>query len=131
MKAYSEDLRLRVLQDCDAGGRTRAVAAKYRVSESWIRRLKQRRRETGEVLPRASRNGRTAKWLAYAERIRELYRRQSDLTLPELRARLGEDVSVQTLSRAVRALGLSLKNLGLSLKKRSARPPSKTARTSR
>ena len=50
MKAYSQDLRERVLPDCDAGLPVRQVATKYRVSESWMRRLRQRRRETGEVL---------------------------------------------------------------------------------
>ena len=43
MKAYSPDLRQRGLEDCDGGMETRQVAVKYRVSESWIRRLKQRR----------------------------------------------------------------------------------------
>jgi len=51
MKAYSEDLRRRVLDDCDAGLRSRAAAAKYRESDTWVRRLKQRRRKTGEILP--------------------------------------------------------------------------------
>ena len=50
MKSYSIDLRSRILEDCDAGMTTRVVATKYRVSESWVRRLKQRRRETGEEL---------------------------------------------------------------------------------
>ena len=40
MKAYSMDLRERVLKDSDAGIRTREVAVKYAVSESWVRRLK-------------------------------------------------------------------------------------------
>ena len=44
MRAYSMDLRERVLRD--------------RVSASWVRRLKQRRRETGEVAPRQQRYGR-------------------------------------------------------------------------
>ncbi len=52
MKAYSLDLRERVLQDCDLGETTRGVATKYRVTQSWVRRLKQRRREHGEVAPR-------------------------------------------------------------------------------
>ena len=52
MKPYSTDLRVRVLEDCDAGMPTASVAAKYRVSESWVRRLKQRRRETGSIAPR-------------------------------------------------------------------------------
>lgn len=52
MRAYSMDLRERVLADCDAGVTTRAVAQKYRVSESWVRRLKPRRAATGETAPR-------------------------------------------------------------------------------
>lgn len=34
MKVYSMDLRERVLADCDEGLKNRAVATKYRVSES-------------------------------------------------------------------------------------------------
>ena len=47
MRAYSMDLRERVLHDSDAGMQAAAVASKYHVSASWVRRLKQRRRETG------------------------------------------------------------------------------------
>lgn len=109
MKAYSPDLRQRVLEDCDGGMEARQVAVKYRVSESWIRRLKQRRRDTGETAPRSSRNRRTAKWLAYAERIKELIAQKPDATLGELAAQLDHAVSGQTLSRALRTLGLTLK----------------------
>jgi len=51
MKTYSEDLRIRVIYDSDSGMPTKAVADKYRVSRSWVRILKQRRRETGSILP--------------------------------------------------------------------------------
>ena len=44
MRAYSMDLRERVLLDSDAGMKAAEVAAKYRVSGSWVRLLKQRRR---------------------------------------------------------------------------------------
>lgn len=109
MKAYSMDLRERVFADCDAGMEVRQVAVKYRVSESWIRRLKQRRRESGEVAPRKSGHAAEPKWLAHRERLEELVREQPDLTLSELRERLGIDISVQTLSRALRALQLTFK----------------------
>jgi transposase len=109
MKAYSMDLRERVLADCDGGMEARQVAVKYRVSESWIRRLKQRRRETGETAPRPCRNRQGAKWLAHADRIKELVGCQPDVTLRELAERLGHALSGQTLSRALRALGLTLK----------------------
>ena len=49
MRAYSMDLRERARLDSDAGMKAADVAAKYRVSGSWVRLLKQRRRETGEV----------------------------------------------------------------------------------
>jgi hypothetical protein len=52
MRAYSPDLRLRILADRDRGRTTRAVATKYDVSASWGRRLKQRRRQTGDIAPR-------------------------------------------------------------------------------
>ena len=39
MRAYSMDLRERVLHDSDAGMQAAAVASKYRVSASWVRRL--------------------------------------------------------------------------------------------
>lgn len=51
MRAYSMDLRQRVLADSDDGMKTRAVAAKYRVSEAWVRHLKQRRTATRETAP--------------------------------------------------------------------------------
>ncbi len=52
MKAYPMDLRPRVQAGCGKGAATLEVASKYPVSAAWARRLKQRRRETGEVQPR-------------------------------------------------------------------------------
>ena len=39
MRAYSMDLRERVLHESDAGMQAAAVASKYRVSAAWVRRL--------------------------------------------------------------------------------------------
>ena len=44
MRAYLMDLRERALLDSDAGMKAADVAAQYRVSGSWVRLLKQRRR---------------------------------------------------------------------------------------
>ena len=54
MRAYSMDLRERVLHDSDAGMPAAAVASKYRVSASWVRRLKHRRAGKPAKSPRAS-----------------------------------------------------------------------------
>jgi transposase len=121
MKAYSMDLRVRVLADCDAGMTTPAVAQKYRVSAAWVRRLKQRRRETGETAPRPG-GRRPPALAAHADRIRAAVRADPDATLAELKARLGLAVSLATLWRAVA-------RLGLVLKKSPSGRPSRTART--
>src|SRR5690242_19922204 len=71
MHAYSLDLRQRILADCDRGLTTRAVATKYSDSESWVRRLKQRRRQTGEVAPRQPQAGPKPSWEAYRDRLRQ------------------------------------------------------------
>jgi transposase len=122
MRAYSADLRERVLADCDAGSGTRAVAAKYRVSESWVRRLKQVRRQTGRTTPADQRRGPTPGWVAYADAIRGAVAADPDATLAEYRQRFALPLSRSALARALAALGLSRK------KSRSG-PASRTART--
>lgn len=72
-------------------------------------RLKRHRRESGEVALRKSGHAAEPKWLAHRERLEQLLREQPDATLSELRERLGIDISVQTLSRALRALQLTFK----------------------
>jgi transposase len=109
MRAYSQDLRERVLADCDARLGTIEVAAKYRVSKSWIRRLKQRRRAAGSILPKKQRYGRLPKWPEHAEMLVEIVRQTPDITLEELKAKLPVGLSISTLWRALKALGLSLK----------------------
>jgi transposase len=122
MKAYSMDLRERVLAACDAGRGTRAVAAAFSVSEAWVRRLKQRRRETGAVSPTRQRHGPLPAAVTHADAIRAAVREHPDATLDEYRRRHGLRLSRSALARAVAALGLSRK------KSRSG-PPSRTART--
>jgi transposase len=124
MKPYSMDLRLRVLADCDAGTKTKAVAQKYSVSQSFVRALKRRRRETGEVAPREQRHGPLPSWQAqqYAEALRAAYAETPDATLEEVKDRLRLAVAISTLWRACAALRLSFK-------KKSPEPPSRTGPT--
>jgi transposase len=116
------DLRERVLKDCDGGLGTKAAAEKYAVSQSWVRRLKQRRRQTGRVAPLAQRHGPRPAWAAHAGRIRAAVRQAPDLTLQEYIERFALPVSVPALARALVALRLSRK-------KSRYGPASRTART--
>jgi hypothetical protein len=60
MESYSQEFRRDVFAACDAGGGTREVALRFRVSESWVRRIKLERREQGKLAPQTHRNRRKA-----------------------------------------------------------------------
>ena len=108
MEAYSKEFRRDVLRACDAGEGTRAVALRFDVSESWGRRIKQQRRETGRVAPLTTRS-RTPKWHAIRDDIRRVVEEQPDLTLAELKEELGTDLSKTTLCVALQKMKLTLK----------------------
>ena len=107
MEAYSKEFRRDVLAACDAGGGTREVALRFNVSESWVRRIKQERREQNKVAPKTTRN-RRKHWEPHAEWILAKLEVQPDIYLRELQAaaleELGWKVSDVTLSRACREL---------------------------
>ena len=119
MRAYSMDLRKRVLADSDAGLPTKAVADKYGVSRTWVRRLKQRRRETGQIEAGVP-SGRPRK--IDREKLAELVAAYPDATLVELRERLGVQCAPTAIWMALDAMKITFK------KKRSA-PQNKTAPT--
>ena len=122
MRAYSMDLRERVWADCQAGMKTPAVARKYSVSQSWVRRLKQRQKATGSIAPRPPSPGRPVVLAPHEDQVRQLVRDDPDATLGELRQRLGVEVSIGALCNYLR-------RLKLSFKKRSSKRPSRTGPT--
>ena len=120
MRASSMDLRERALLDSDAGMKAADVAAKYRVSGSWVRLLKQRRRDTGEVAPRVERQGRRGMLEPHLHTLAALMAAHPDRTLAELKDALATPASVPTVWRAVRALGLTVTKNGPPVRTRSA-----------
>jgi transposase len=125
MRAYSYDLRERVVRACDEGRGTRQqIADLFGVSTAWVRRLLQRRRETGSFAPKPHAGGPPPKMTPdRRDRLAVLVTEQPDATLAELRDRLGAAVHLSTVARA-------LARLDLTVKKKSRRPPSRAARTS-
>ena len=108
MAAYSLDLRTRVLKDSDAGMASKLVAEKYAVSRAWVDRLKQRRRETGEIAPRRQTRWRTPLLHAQLPRLAILIREQPDRTLVEWQQAVPTSASLPTIWRAVTKLGFRL-----------------------
>ena len=122
-RSYSKEFRREVLAACDAGGTTRVVATRFDVSESWVRRIKQERRELGKTAPCLTRK-RIPEWAVYSDQILAIYEARPDTTLEELKAELGTKLSTKTLC-------IACQKLKLTFKKKSSLRQSKNAGTSR
>ena len=119
-KAYSEDLRQRILKAVDRGLAVREVSGLYEVSTSFIYKALIRRRTTGETSARA-RGGRVAKKLVgHHEALLERVGLEPDITLSELQGWLLKTFGV---SSSLGGLWNTLNKLGLSFKKKRALLP--------
>lgn len=108
--AYGQALKQRVLDLYDEGHRTRAIARQLRVSESWCRRVKQRRHEP----PRKIGGGRLRLDAAAQARLGEWVKERPDATLEELRRRIAAELGI---SISTGALWNTLRRMKLTLKK--------------
>lgn len=108
MRAFSMDLRERVLRDADAGIKTSVLASKYSVSPAWVRRLKQRRKATGETAPRPHRQPPKG-WILHVDLIRKAVAEAPDATLAEYRQHFAIPLSKSALARALVQLGFTRK----------------------
>jgi len=107
MEAYSKEFRRDVLAACDGGSPAREVAIRFGVSESWIRRIKQDRRESGKVAAKTTRD-RKHMWDDWSDWLTKKIDLRPDIYLREIQAdlsaELGVSASLFTISRACRAL---------------------------
>ena len=127
MRAYSEDLRTRILAAVDAGLSKRQAARLFGVSRSTIKRYAQRRREAGTLAPTPGAGPRVY-LIGPADRdaLRAQLAADPDATLAEHAAtwerEQGVRVSAMTMHRAIA-------RLAWTRKKRPWRPPSGTRRS--
>jgi transposase len=105
MKAYSKDLRLKVLEAVDRGMDRREVALVFGVSLPSIQRWLKMRRELGDVQARPIPGPPARKGQMLAEWLPSQLQRNPDLTLDEHCEALQEDrgvkVSRATMCRAI------------------------------
>src|SRR5262245_1183025 len=109
MRAFSSDLRQRVLTDYQAGLCFAELGRKYTTSAEWVRQFIRRYEATGEVAARPPRIRKLPFHCRHAADLRAAVAAQPDLTLEGLRAKLGLDVSIGTLWTALRALKITFK----------------------
>lgn len=125
-KAYSDDLRRKLLEAHDAGeGILEDLAERFRVSVSWAYNVSAARTKTGKMerQPGAKR-GRVSKVTPEIESfIKAVVQTGADTTLAELQLRLLEE---RQLPVSIGWLWEVLNRLGLRYKKRYA-PPNRTS----
>ena len=113
MKAYSQDLRQRVVRAVDAGQSQAEIAKTFAVSVATIKRYLKQRRETGHVLPKAIPGRPARKGAVLQAHLRAQLEAHPDATREEhcrlFQAEQGIEVSTASISRARAALGWTRK----------------------
>ena len=116
MKAYSVDLRTRIVEAVDRQvGSQGEVAALFGVSRTWVKKLLRQRRETGSVAPKPHGGGHTPKVMAKKEEAIRSYILdvKNDASLAEVQTyvvrRWKVGISQATVSRLLARLGLPRK----------------------
>lgn len=124
MKAYSLDLRERVVAACQAGAKQQVVADQFSVSRSFVAKLLGRHRTSGSAaaLPPGRGPAPRLDGLALAQ-LTACLRQTPDATLDELRVWLAA-VGGPLMSQS--ALGRAVQALNWRRKKRVSTPPSAT-----
>ena len=105
MKAYSQDLRERILQTVDEGKTQAEAASLFKVSEASVKRYVRQRREKGHVQPKPIPGRPPTKRAPLEANLQPLLSNQPDATLQEhcdaWKAVSGVKVSISTMSRAI------------------------------
>ncbi len=117
-KAYSEDLRQRIVDAVESGDSRRQAAAHFDVSVSSAIRYARRWRETGSVRASAMGAPRRSKLDPHANWLLMQIDETPDLTLEEIIARLGAEKGVKS---SLGGLWNFFHRHGISFKKNRAR----------
>ena len=117
MRAYSLDLRRKIVESYDGGDKTqRALAQSFGVSVSFVEKLLRRRRMSGQITPLPHGGGIKPLLDKDAlELLKALVKEQPDATLAELCAEVleqrGIQVSTPTMCTALQKLDLGRKKV--------------------
>ena len=121
MRAYSLDLRERVMKAYDEGKWTVGqIADRYKVGEWWVHKLKRQRKAGGDLGPRKGKVGQPRR--IDAEQINRLTRyvdQHPDATLERIHEELGVDCTLVTIHHTLKRLGYRYKKNAAGQRTRS------------
>lgn len=109
-KAYSYDLRQKVIQAIQLDGMKKSVAAQvFQLSRNTIDLWLKRQAETGDYHARSNRPHRTSNKITDWDKFAQFAKRHGDKKQAEMAALWDSDISARTISRALQKIGLSRK----------------------
>lgn len=111
-RAYSDDLRARVVRAVDSGRSRRSVAKAFEVSVSFVIKLMLHRKAYGSHKPRKIGGYNKALLSKHRATVEALVAEVPDITLEQMRAKLAEqkiEVSIWSIHRFLKALHYSVK----------------------
>ncbi len=121
MKAYSLDLRERVMKAYDEGHwSVGQLAERFQVGEWWIHKLKRQRRTEGSLSVRKGKVGQPRSLQGeQIERLEHYVDAHPDATLEEIRERLEMNCTIVTIHHTLRRLGYRYKKNATGQRTRS------------
>jgi len=126
MRAYSQDLRERIVRGREAGEGVAELAKRYKVAVRTVYKYWQRYRDHSELQGRQHGGHKRSYLEAHDQELRQWIGEKNDITLAELQRRFWQDIQLcigtSSIWRRIEKLGLSLK------KKHSGRRTGSTRR---
>jgi transposase len=107
-RAYSADLRTRIVQAIEDGLSVTEATEVYQVSRRTVYNYLTLARETGNLKPRVGKRGRKRKLESHREAVQQAISRNPNLTLQELKEQLGLNVCTSTLWLALQRWNISV-----------------------
>ena len=109
MKAYSIDLRKRVLSAYDSDKYSlNQIAKQFQVTTRWIQKLRQQRQQEGSIAPKPQNQGRKPAFRdKHLQQLDDFVKRYPDATLEEIRESFADRVncSIVTIHNTLKRLG--------------------------
>lgn len=127
MRAYSQDLRDRVLRALERGDRPAEIARRFEVSRVWVYQVRDRWQQEGNRSSLRIGGHRRSCLAGMEAQVRAWIEAEVDLTLAEICSRLSSEAGIQI---KVPALWHQLDKWNLTLKKNPARQRARSSRRS-
>ena len=114
--AYSYDLRKKAMEALEEGESRKTVAARFKIGRTTLWEWQQRRKETGDFQSKKLGNGGYNHKITDRNKFTEFAKKYGGKTLSEM-AKLWSNVSIPTIHRALKKIGLTRKKRHMDTKK--------------